>query len=83
MALILFGAALSVFSEGLTPELSQDTINEQLLSGLSNQPGGKWVIYYVGPNDDVFYTRSAGALMTPLTTSEYDSRKKVKEIYAL
>ncbi|CAG9952413.1 unnamed protein product [Clonostachys rosea f. rosea IK726] len=82
-ALVLFGTALSVFSEGLTPELSQYTIAEQFLSSLSIQPEGKWVVYYVRPNDDVFYTRTAGALMTPLSTSEYESRKRVKEVITI
>ncbi|CAJ0553091.1 Ff.00g116030.m01.CDS01 [Fusarium sp. VM40] len=62
-ALVLFGTALSVFSEGLTPELGHESIDTQLLAGLSTQVGGK----------------TAGAPMSPLSTSEYESRKRVKE----
>ncbi|KAH7252802.1 hypothetical protein BKA59DRAFT_475210 [Fusarium tricinctum] len=82
-ALVLFGTALSVFSEGLTPELSHVSIDTQLLSGLSTPTGGNYVVYFARPNDDVYYTRTAGALMTPLSTSDYERRKRVKEIITL
>ena len=49
------------------------------LSGLIGKPRGDWIVYYVRPNEDVFYTRTAGALMTPLTTTEYEQRKRVKD----
>jgi hypothetical protein len=49
------------------------------LAGLVGKPEGDWIVYYVRPNEDVFYTRTAGALMTPLSTLEYDQRKRIKD----
>ncbi|KAH7118338.1 hypothetical protein EDB81DRAFT_701343 [Dactylonectria macrodidyma] len=79
-ALVLFGAALSVFTEGITPEPTGCEIDKGLLLTISKHAGSQWLVYYVRPNQDVFYTRTAGALMTPLSTKEYESRKRVKDL---
>jgi len=72
-AFVIYGVALSVFSEGITPIPS--SLDFGACSGY-----GDWLIYHVCPNDDVFYTRTAGALMTPLSCEEYESRKRVREL---
>ncbi|KAH7145386.1 hypothetical protein B0J13DRAFT_553443 [Dactylonectria estremocensis] len=79
-ALVLFGAALSVFTEGTTPEPTGREIDEELLPTVSKDAGSQWLVYYVRPNQDVIYTRTAGALMTPLSTKEYESRERVKDL---
>ncbi|SCO75825.1 uncharacterized protein FRV6_00037 [Fusarium oxysporum] len=79
-AIVHFGTALSVFTEGLTPERTGSSIDLAKLSGSSAKAPENWVVYYVRPNDGVFYTRTAGALMTPLSTTDYDERKRVKDL---
>ncbi|KAL3481525.1 hypothetical protein BJX99DRAFT_148659 [Aspergillus californicus] len=74
-AIILYGSALSVFSEGHTATLKPSTLDESLPKG-----AGARLVYYVRPNNDVFYTRAAGALMAPLSGEEYKSRKRVREM---
>ncbi|KAL2674311.1 hypothetical protein Neosp_012762 [[Neocosmospora] mangrovei] len=78
-ALVLFGEALATFTEGMTSKPAGPAINVDELSELIGKPEGDWVVYYVRPNEDVFYTRTAGALMTPLSTTEYEQRKRVKD----
>lgn len=81
MALVLFGTALSVFSEGMTAELKGSEIDSDILSKFPSPPDGDWIVYYVRPNEGVFYTRTAGALMTPLSQEEHDTRKRVKDMF--
>lgn len=78
--LVLFGTALSVFTEGITPESAASKINGNLLPSAPNDGQSHWLVYYVRPNQDVMYTRTAGALMTPLSTQEYDSGERVKDL---
>ncbi|KAJ4187012.1 hypothetical protein NW759_016905 [Fusarium solani] len=78
-ALVLFGAALATFTEGMTSKPPGSAIDVGELAGLVGKPEGDWIVYYVRPNEDVFYTRTAGALMTPLSTLEYDQRKRIKD----
>lgn len=49
------------------------------LAGVIGKSEGDWIVYYVRPNEDVSYTRTAGALMTPLSTMEYEERKRIKD----
>jgi hypothetical protein len=77
---VIYGDALGVFSEGKTPVLGGSTLETVHLSENPESMSGHWVVYYVRPNEDVFYTRSAGALMTPLNSEEYDSRKRVRDM---
>lgn len=79
-ATILYGNALSVLSEEYTSCLKEANVDSTLLPSDSGLAAGNWLVYYVRPNDDVYYTRTAGALMTPLTSDEYASRKRVREI---
>ncbi|GKZ27077.1 hypothetical protein AbraIFM66951_004533 [Aspergillus brasiliensis] len=82
-ATVLFGSALRVFSEETIASLNESTIDPNLLllpDGSSVAAGRNWVVYYVRPNEDVFYTRAAGALMTPLSSEEHATRKRVREI---
>ncbi|KAI3572710.1 hypothetical protein IWW34DRAFT_761806 [Fusarium oxysporum f. sp. albedinis] len=79
-AIVHFGTALSVFTEGMTPEPTGSSIDLAELSGSSAKPPGGWLVYYVRPNDDVFYTRTAGALMAPLSMADYKDRKKVQDL---
>ncbi|KAK2670445.1 hypothetical protein RAB80_012867 [Fusarium oxysporum f. sp. vasinfectum] len=79
-ALVTFGTALSVFTEGMTPEPPGSSIDLMELSNSSARPQGDWVVYYVRPNNGVFYTRTAGALMTPLSTEDYDERKRIQDL---
>lgn len=51
----------------------------ELSESLDNRKGD-WVVYYVRPNNGVFYTRTAGALMTPLSTEDYFERKRVQDL---
>ncbi|WAO95342.1 Hypothetical protein NCS54_01295800 [Fusarium falciforme] len=78
-ALVLFGAALATFTEGMTSKSPGPAIDVGELAGLIGKPEGDWIVYYVRPNEDVFYTRTAGALMTPLSTIEYQQRKRIKD----
>jgi len=78
-ALVLFGEALATFTEGMTSKPLGSVIDVGELAGLIGKPQGDWIVYYVRPNEDVFYTRTAGALMTPLSTTEYEQRKRVKD----
>ncbi|RSL53853.1 hypothetical protein CEP53_007608 [Fusarium sp. AF-6] len=78
-ALVLFGAALSTFTEGMTSKPPGSVIDVGELFGLIGKSEGDWIVYYVRPNEDVFYTRTAGALMTPLSTTEYEQRKRIKD----
>ncbi|KAF5861630.1 hypothetical protein ETB97_012717 [Aspergillus alliaceus] len=82
-ATVLYGNALRVFSEGTIASLDQPTVDPTLLPDDSTIAGGNWIVYYVRPNDDVYYTRTAGALMTPLTCEDYASRKRVRDIIFL
>ncbi|EXL91363.1 hypothetical protein ACKRZS_010610 [Fusarium odoratissimum] len=79
-ALVAFGTALSVFTEGMTPEPTGSSIDLSELSGSFDKPKGDWVVYYVRPNNGVFYTRTAGALMTPLSTKDYHEGKRVQDL---
>lgn len=78
-ALVLFGTALATFTEGITSKPPGPAIDVGELAGLIGKPEGDWMVYYVRPNEDVFYTRTAGALMTPLSTLEYEQRKRIKD----
>jgi hypothetical protein len=80
-ATVLFGEALAVFSEEITGVADQSTVESALLP--ETVTSGNWLVYYVRPNDDVFYTRTAGALMKPLSCEEYESRKRVREMELL
>lgn len=71
---------MSVFTEGMTAEPAGLNINVRSLTEIIGEPSGDWIVYYVRPNEDVFYTRTAGALMTPLSAEEYDERRRVKDI---
>lgn len=64
----------------MTTEPAGSNINVRSLTEIIGEPSGDWIVYYVRPNEDVFYTRTAGALMTPLSTAEYDKRRRVKDI---
>lgn len=64
----------------MTPEPSRSSIDLMELSSSSARPQGDWVVYYVRPNNGVFYTRTAGALMTPLSTQDYDEMKRVQDL---
>ncbi|KAH7013008.1 hypothetical protein EDB80DRAFT_834749 [Ilyonectria destructans] len=79
-ALVLFGTALSVFTEGISPEPAGSNIDADLLPSVPHDAQSYWLVYYVRPNQDVMYTRTAGALMTPLSTQEYDVRGRVKDL---
>ncbi|KAF5228577.1 hypothetical protein FAUST_10989 [Fusarium austroamericanum] len=79
-ALVTFGTALSVFTEGMIPEPPGSSIDLMELSNSSARPQGDWVVYYVRPNNGVYYTRTAGALMTPLSTEDYDERKRIQDL---
>ncbi|KAK7219142.1 hypothetical protein V2G26_007145 [Clonostachys chloroleuca] len=79
-ALVLFGTALSVFTEGMTVVPTGSDIDIESLSKIIGKPQGDWIVYYVRPNDDVFYIRTAGALMTPLSTAEYAERQRTKDV---
>ncbi|KAI8712208.1 hypothetical protein NCS52_01318500 [Fusarium sp. LHS14.1] len=78
-ALVLFDAALATFTEGMTSKPPGSAIDVSELAGQIGKPEGDWIAYYVRPIEDVFYTRTADALMTPLSTTEYEERKRVKE----
>ncbi|KAJ5256833.1 hypothetical protein N7478_012937 [Penicillium angulare] len=79
-AVVLYGAALAVFSEGNTAISNNPIIVNSLLLKTYTCDSGDRLVYYVRPNDGVFYTRTAGALMTPLSGEEHASRKRVREI---
>lgn len=64
----------------MTTEPAGSNINVRSLTEIIGEPSGDWIVYYVRPNEDVFYTRTAGALMTPLSIAEYDKRRRVKDI---
>lgn len=64
----------------MTPEPPGSSIDLMELSNSSARPQGDWVVYYVRPNNGVFYTRTAGALMTPLSTEDYDERKRIQDL---
>lgn len=80
---MLYGAALSVFAEGTTAVVNSEPIDTKLLPHGQGAAGGSWLVYYVCPNDDVFYTRTAGALMSPLSSEEYERRIRVRDMYPL
>jgi hypothetical protein len=69
-----------VFSEGVTPRPSSSDISSFLTATDPVSTSGDWIVYYVCPNDDVFYTRCAGALMSPLSGEEYKSRQRVRDL---
>jgi hypothetical protein len=64
----------------MTPEPTRSSIDIMELSNSSARPQGDWVVYYVRPNNGVFYTRTAGALMTPLSTQDYNEMKTVQDL---
>ncbi|KAH6648121.1 hypothetical protein BKA67DRAFT_662850 [Truncatella angustata] len=76
-ATISFGKALFVFSEGLTAQPSSSILEARSLPADSEN---SWIVYYVRPNKDVFYTQTAGALMTPLSVQDYETRKRVSQL---
>lgn len=81
--LVLFGTALSVFCEGITPEPTDADYTAEGIRRLAGGEGGishDQLVYYIRPNEDVMYTRTAGALMKPLSTSEYTSRQRLRDI---
>lgn len=80
VVLVLFGTALAVFTEDATSSPVTSQINATDLQQLSNGLDDDWIVYNVRPNDDVFYTRAAGALMTPLTSKEMETRERVKAL---
>ncbi|ODM19049.1 hypothetical protein SI65_05666 [Aspergillus cristatus] len=83
-ATVLYGAALSVFAEGTTAVFNGEVINTSLLpQGKGAAESGSWLVYYVCPNGDVFYTRTAGALMTPFSSDECERRIRVRDLYRL
>ena len=43
-------------------------------AGANEAGNGEKIAYYVRPNVGVYYTRGAGALMTPLSDQEYADR---------
>ncbi|KAF2021163.1 hypothetical protein BU24DRAFT_457167 [Aaosphaeria arxii CBS 175.79] len=68
---VTYGKALGVFSENsVTPS--------QTLPQLES--AGRILVYHVRPNYTTFYTRAAGALMTPLSDQEYEDRKTVQQL---
>lgn len=77
---VSFGTALSVFSEGKTPEAKQAVLDIEGSGWELKDTQSNWIIYYVRPNDDVKYTRTAGALMTPLSSAEYEKVPRVRDI---
>jgi predicted deacylase len=80
VAMVLFGTALAVFTEDATPRPATGRVNVTHLQQFSKGMDGGWVVYNVRPNDEVSYTRAAGALMTPLTSEEMETRQRVKEL---
>ncbi|OJJ78613.1 uncharacterized protein ASPGLDRAFT_138514 [Aspergillus glaucus CBS 516.65] len=82
-ATVLYGTALSVFAEGATAVVNGETVDTNLLSQGQGVADGSWLVYYVSPNNDVFYTRTAGALMSPLSSDEYERRIRVRDLYPL
>lgn len=80
---MLYGAALSVFAEGTTAVVNGEAVDTNLLSQGQGAADGSWLVYYVCPNNDVFYTWTAGALMSPLSSDEYERRIRVRDLYPL
>lgn len=78
--MIIFGEALSVFSEAITPVVPGKVLNPNDLGYKPASPQGNWIVYYIRPNNSVRYTRTAGALMTPLSKKEYDMSRRVGEL---
>lgn len=80
---VIFGEAMAVFSEGSVKATSRKlvTLDEGEADGSATDgPKSKLFVYDVRPNESVYYTRGAGALMTPLTQQEFDTRKRVGEV---
>ncbi|KAF9698353.1 hypothetical protein EKO04_003939 [Ascochyta lentis] len=68
---VVYGEALAVLSENQVSAASSLPLSAN---------AGRCIAYYVRLNDTTYYTRSAGALMTPLTHEEYETRKFVKDL---
>lgn len=77
---VVFGEALSVFSDGTIPSPSSPVLSADMLP---EQTGRGWIVYHLRPSDDVLYTRTAGALMKPLSASEYETVPRVRDLHGV
>jgi len=80
---VIFGEAMAVFSQNQVKSTSRKSLtaeNADEINGGDQSVRSKLFVYDVRPNDGVFYTKTAGALMEPLTQEDYDTRKRVGEI---
>lgn len=77
---------MSVFSQDAVKSTTKNTIDldsnrNQTNRDLYNGTTSSTIFAYdMRPNDEVYYTRTAGALMDPLTQAEYDGRRRVGEM---
>lgn len=77
-AAVLFGEALSVFTDGSIPN---SFLKELGAIGPTLTPDGHGIVVYsVCPNEDVLYIRVAGALMRPLSSRELSTAQRVKDL---
>ena len=75
---------MAVFSENAIAVGTSPTINlhKQLegTDGVNGVRRSTKIAFYVRPNAGVYYTRVAGALMTPLSNQEYADRVRVGDL---